>query len=132
MSNDKEVDMTYDEFLRNVKEQAELADRSEAETTAVTVLQAVCDRLTGDEAEDLLAQLPKPLQEAVSLTHERPATMTANQFVERVARDLQIPADDAEKRIRTVFGVLEEAVTPGEFHDVLAQLPSGYFELLQA
>jgi uncharacterized protein (DUF2267 family) len=34
--------------------------------------------------------------------------------------------------VRAVFDVLQEAVTPGEFHDVLVQLPSGFAELVPA
>jgi uncharacterized protein (DUF2267 family) len=37
-----------------------------------------------------------------------------------------------QERIRAVFSVLKEAVTPGELHDVIVQLPSGYFEILAA
>jgi len=52
--------MKYEEFLQVVEERREL-EHEEAERTAVTVLQALCDPLTGDEAFDLLAQLPAPL-----------------------------------------------------------------------
>jgi uncharacterized protein (DUF2267 family) len=80
----------------------------------------------------LLAQLPEPLKSAVTVSDKSPVKLTAREFVERVADELGIPPEDAEDRIRAVFGVLRDAVTPGEFHDVLVQLPSGYFELLAA
>jgi uncharacterized protein (DUF2267 family) len=131
-SDAKEVRMKYEEFLREVKERTGITDRAEAKRTVVTVLQALCDRLTADEAEDLLAQLPEPLKQAVTVTGEAPVKMTAREFVGRVAEELQVPPEDAQQRIRAVFAVLRAAVTPGEFHDVLVQLPSGYFELLTA
>jgi uncharacterized protein (DUF2267 family) len=121
--------MKYDKFLREVRERAEIADREEAELTAVAVVQALCDRLTGDEAGDLLAQLPEPLKSSIMITPgaER---MTVNDFVEYVAGELGVEPDEARKRIRAVFSTIRDAVTPGEFHDVLVQLPSGYVELL--
>jgi uncharacterized protein (DUF2267 family) len=126
-----EVDMNYDKFLHEVRERSGVADRGEAERTGVIVLQVLCDRLTGDEAEDLLAQLPVPLRDVVTVT-KKPKKLTAAEFVDRVANDLEIPPEQAKERIRAVFSVLRDAVTPGELHDVLVQLPSGYLELLAA
>jgi uncharacterized protein (DUF2267 family) len=45
--------MQNDEFVEKVAERAGL-ERNEAERTSVAVLQALCDRLTGDDAHDLL------------------------------------------------------------------------------
>jgi uncharacterized protein (DUF2267 family) len=118
----------YDKFLREVRDRAGI-DREEAERTTVTVLQVLAERLTGEEAEDLLAQLPEPLKSTIVVSE--PATrMPANDFVERVASELQISPEEARERISAVFSVLRDAVTPGEFHDVLVQLESGYMELL--
>ena len=105
--------------------------REQAERTAVAVLQALADRLTGDEADDLLAQLPEPLKRSVAVTPQ-PEQMTANAFVERVADELGLSPEEARERVRGVLDTIREAVTPGEFHDVLVQLPSGCAELLPA
>jgi uncharacterized protein (DUF2267 family) len=123
--------MKYDEFLKAIEQETGIEDRQEAERTAVTVLQALCDRLTGEEANDLLSQLPEPLKHAVAVSPS-PVKMTVSEFVERIARDLQITADEARDRARAVFAVIQRAVTPGEFHDVVVQLPSGYAELVFA
>ena len=56
--------------------------------------------------------------------------MTADEFVARVADDLELSPEEARSRIRAVFGTLREAVTLGEFDDVLAQLDSEYADLL--
>jgi uncharacterized protein (DUF2267 family) len=47
--------------------------------------------------------------------------MTPQEFIQRVSRELQVPDDVARERIRAVFAVLRQAVTRGEFEDVLAQ-----------
>ena len=121
--------MKSDEFVKKVKERADIADRDEAERTTIAVVQALSDRLTGDEADDLLAQLPYQLKTRVIVS---PAAQpySAEEFVDRVARDLELPPDEARERIRAVFGTLREAVTWGEFDDVLSQLDPEYADLL--
>ena len=93
------------------------------------MLQNLCDRLTGDEADDLLAQLPYQLKTAV-IVSPAAQSVSADEFVERVARDLELAPEEARDRIRAVFGTIREAVTPGEFDDVLAQLDPEYADLI--
>lgn len=95
----------------------------------MTVLQELCDRITGDEAWDLLAQLPAQLKEAVIIS---PAALplTAEEFVARVARELEVTPEEARTRVRAFFGTLREAVSWGELDDVLAQLDPEYADLL--
>jgi uncharacterized protein (DUF2267 family) len=121
--------MKFDEFIRKVGERAGVPDRFEAEKTSVVVLQALCDRLTGKEASDLLSQLPAMFKELVVVS---PAALpiSSDDFVNRVAEELSIAPDDARPRIRAVFATLREAVTPGEFRDVLEQLDPEYADLL--
>lgn len=121
--------MKYGDFVDRVAERAGLSDRAEAERTVVAVLQELCDRITGDEAWDLLAQLPAQLKEAVIIS---PAAvpLTADEFVERVARELELSPEEAPNRVRAVFGTLREAVSWGELEDVLAQLDPEYADLL--
>jgi uncharacterized protein (DUF2267 family) len=40
------------------------------------------------------------------------------------------PCEDARDRVRAVFGAIREAITIGEFRDVLEQLDPGYADLL--
>jgi uncharacterized protein (DUF2267 family) len=121
--------MKYDEFLRAVEDRTGVADEEEAEQTAVVVLQTLSERLAGGEPKDLLSQLPAELKQKVKPVPEA-IPMTAEEFVERVARELQLPPDEAQDRIRGVFGALREAVTAGEFEDVLSQLDRDYAALV--
>jgi uncharacterized protein (DUF2267 family) len=123
--------MKYDKLIREVRERAGIADRAEAEQTTNVVVQALADRLTGEEAKDLLSQLPEPLKETVLVT-DQVVPMTVSEFVDTVTDELEVSPEEAERRIRAVFDVLQEAITPGEFHDVMVQLPSGYAELVPA
>lgn len=120
--------MQYDQFVERVAEKAGI-DREEAERASVVVLQELCDRLTGDEAYDLLAQLPAKLKTAVVIT-QAVIPLTADEFVERVARDLQLEPEEARKRVKAVVSTLREAVSWGEFQDVLEQLDPEYADFL--
>jgi uncharacterized protein (DUF2267 family) len=119
--------MNYDQMVARLSKETGMG-REEAEETLLFVLQALADRLTGDEAEDLISQLPAELKITITPTPEAEA-MSSTGFVELVAGELGVDEDEARRRINAVFHVLKDAVTPGEYHDVLVQLPSGIAEL---
>jgi uncharacterized protein (DUF2267 family) len=121
--------MKHDEFVTAVEERAAVGSPEEAERTAVVVLQALVDRLPGGEAFDLLAQLPARLKTAVTVT-QAPMRMTGEEFVDRIANELGLLEEEARERVRAVFTTIREAVTHGEFRDVLAQLDPEYADLL--
>jgi uncharacterized protein (DUF2267 family) len=120
--------MQYEEFLEKVEQRAGLP-REEAERTAVTVVQALCDRLTGDEAFDLLAQLPARLKKQVTITRA-PLPLTRDEFVAWVAEKLGVEPGEARNRVRAVFSTIREAISLGEFRDILEQLDPDYADLL--
>jgi uncharacterized protein (DUF2267 family) len=120
--------VTYDAFIRSIRERGGLDER-DAECAAIEVLQELIDRLTGEEARDLLSQLPGELQRAV-IVSPNPIPIRHDEFVDRVAQELEISPDEARPRIRAVFATLREAVSWGEFQDVLEQLDPEYADLL--
>jgi uncharacterized protein (DUF2267 family) len=119
----------FTDFIRRVGERAGIADRFEAEKTSAVVLQALCDRLSGKEANDLLAQLPAMFKELVVVSPSA-QPIPVDEFVRRVADDLEVDRDEARKRIRAVFATLREAVTRGELRDVFEELDPEYADLL--
>jgi uncharacterized protein (DUF2267 family) len=118
----------YEEFVERVAERADL-DLDEGERTSIAVLQELCDRITGDEAYDLLSQLPAKLKTAIIVASSA-IPLPAEEFVARVARALEVDEDVARTRIRAVFSTLREAVTWGELEDVMAQLEPEYADFL--
>src|SRR5437879_37526 len=121
--------MQYDEFVRNVEQRAHVDGPEEAELTAFVVLDALGARLSGGEADDLYAQLPDPLktQLLTRVRADKPArSMTADQYLARVAEDLGVDTEEAARRVRGVFDVVRKVVSPDEFDDVLSQLDSSY------
>jgi uncharacterized protein (DUF2267 family) len=119
----------YADFIRKVGERADIRDHFEAEKTSAVVLQALCDRLSGKEAHDLLAQLPAMFKELVVVSASA-QPIPGEEFVRRVADELQVEREEARKRIRAVFATLREAVTSGELRDVLEELDPEYANLL--
>jgi uncharacterized protein (DUF2267 family) len=121
--------MNYDEIVERVQERAGIADRSEAEGTTIEVLQELCDRLSGEEARDLLAQLPGELQHAV-IVSPSPLPISRDEFVANIARELGISEDESLRRVRSVVSTLREAVSWGEFQDVLEELDPQYADFV--
>jgi uncharacterized protein (DUF2267 family) len=121
--------MKYDEIVERVQERAGIADRSEAEGTVIEVIQELCDRLSGKEAGDLLAQLPGELQRAV-IVSPSPLPVEHDAFIANIARELAVSEDEGRKRIRAVVSTLREAVSWGEFQDVLEELDPQYADFV--
>jgi len=120
--------MQYEEIVASVQEQSGV-EEGEAERTVHSVLQALVDRIDGKEGRDLLAQLPYELKQAITIT-EAQMPMTRDEFVARVARELQVNPEEARARARAVFATLRRAVTWGELEDVILELDPEYADLL--
>jgi uncharacterized protein (DUF2267 family) len=119
----------YDRMVKAVEERAGLGDWAESERTLRVVVQALSDRLLGGESDDLLAQLPEPLKSEITVT-PLADPMNPQEFVDRVARDLGLPEEEARDRVRAVFSTLHEAVTEGEWEEVVGQLDRTYADLI--
>jgi uncharacterized protein (DUF2267 family) len=91
------------------------------------VFHALRDRLTPEEADQVVAQLPSGLKEVWHAGEDpdrRPLKMDRQQFYERVRAEAGV-ASGREARWLTVavFAALQQQLSPGEAADVLAQLP---------
>jgi uncharacterized protein (DUF2267 family) len=120
--------MKYEEFISRVAQNAELSEEDAARLTRAT-LATLAERITGGEAQDLAAQLPAPLKTALISAHENAEALSFEEFVERTAERAGTDPDVAEVAIDAVFATLRDAVTPGEFDDVLSQLPADFNRL---
>jgi uncharacterized protein (DUF2267 family) len=125
---------TYKAFLRNLMVIGSF-NEEEAERAAVSVLCVLEQRLFGEEAAHLEAQLPGKLQELL-LRCERHVGKPASKFgregfLQMVSEDLGVDSFEAEKKIRAVFTAVREQVSEGEIEDVIGQLPVDLRELWQ-
>jgi uncharacterized protein (DUF2267 family) len=114
--------MEYNEFLQRVSEREDLPrDRVEALVSAS--LETLAERISGGEARDLAAQLPTPLKPPLEQSDEPAEAFDADEFVERVADRAELDEDTAREGTHVVLETLREAVSKGEFDEVLSQLP---------
>ncbi len=123
--------MNARDFVHHVRDACGVDDAT-AERTTRSVLAALSDRLTPDEAHKLAAQLPEPLKGIVQRPKsQRVQKMDREIFVSRICNDLGIDVREAVKRIRGVYAILEAAVSAGETRHVMAQLPEGLREVMK-
>jgi len=123
--------MQYDEFVGRVQNRTQMASTEEAVRAIRATLQTLSERLAGDEADDLAAQLPQEI--GVFLHREDGGErFSLDEFLRRVADREKVDPPDAAYHARVVIELLGEAVTPGEINDVRAQLPDEYDPLFEA
>ena len=120
--------MKYDEFIARVAENVGVSS-AEAEKLTSAALETLAERITGGEARDLAAQLPMPLQDALLPASEEAEGFSFKEFVRRTAERAGMDASVAEIAVDAVLVTLRDAVTPGEFDDVLSQLPQDFKRL---
>lgn len=120
--------MRYDEFLAKVREHGEYADQAEADRTTRIVLGLLGQRLVDGERQDLAAQLPGELQDAV-LTAAPQEAFGVEEFLRRLAHQLSATEETARWDASAVLTTLAEAVSGGELNQILTQLPAGYAPL---
>ncbi len=129
--------MEYNEFVKRVQDQAELAAPDEAGTAIKAVLGTLGEMLSPMERRHLAAQLPKSMKDFVTAWMEhppkekgRPHRFGLEEFYQRVAARSEVRYPTAVKRSQAVMKVLREAVAPGELADIFRELPQEYEELL--
>jgi uncharacterized protein (DUF2267 family) len=123
--------MTFDEFVGQVHNQIEASDTGEALSAIRATLQTLAERLHGEEAEHVAAQLPDEIGAYMRLTKKNDI-FDLEEFFERVRKREGVDIRDAAYHARVVVSVLSEALTPGELDDVRGQLPSDYNPLFEA
>ncbi|HTF47623.1 MAG TPA: DUF2267 domain-containing protein [Pseudonocardia sp.] len=123
--------MKYEEFITNVAERVGMAPEK-TEKVVAAVFRTLGERLSGGEAEDLRAQLPKQLQAHLVSPEENAQGFGIEEFARRVAQRAGVDEAEAGAGAIAVLDTLRDAVSPGEFDDVLAQLGREFAALADA
>ncbi|MBV8887086.1 MAG: DUF2267 domain-containing protein [Chroococcidiopsidaceae cyanobacterium CP_BM_RX_35] len=122
--------MKQNEFIQQVQDAAQLSSREEAETAIRATLETLKESIVGNEASQLAAQLPSEIgQYLLGREGENGEYFPLIDFYQRVSEKAGVEPTTAAILVRAVFSVLQEAVTPGEFADVRANLSQDYLEL---
>jgi uncharacterized protein (DUF2267 family) len=122
--------MKHGEFIKHVHERAGVP-KDLAETLTRVTLETLADRLAGGEPHDLASQLPQELQDYVRPREKTGDRFGVEEFVNRVAGAAKVDGETARKGVRAVLITVREAVTPGEWDDVMAQLPAEYSQIAE-
>ena len=120
--------MDYEAFEKAVSGRAGMP-RDRARVLIQAVLQTLAERLTGGEADDLAAQLPKPAKEWLTRGGGPAESFGVDEFIRKVSEHARVRPEEAREATRAVFATLREAVSGGEFKDVMSQLPDEFSEL---
>ncbi|WFE66333.1 DUF2267 domain-containing protein [Micromonospora sp. WMMD714] len=124
--------MDYDTFVDQVARRTRTGPER-AVALAHATLATLAERLTGGDVLDLATQLPAPLRLALrpGPGSEAAERFGAAEFVARVAGrgDLTEPA--AREAVRAVLATVREAVSGGEFDDLVTRLPRDYRDLVE-
>jgi uncharacterized protein (DUF2267 family) len=120
-------------FWRRVAQRAGL-DRERAEWATDAVLEALADRISGGEVDDLEEQVPRelhpPLERGKAQSHGAARRLALDEFVRGIAEREGVTPGEAFEHARAVFATLRETLTDKEFSDFVAQLPADYAALL--
>ncbi|MBF2015774.1 MAG: DUF2267 domain-containing protein [Rivularia sp. T60_A2020_040] len=122
--------MKYDEFIKHVQSVAQVDSREQTERVTRATLETIKERIVGDEAKDLAAQLPEEIAQYLrGREGENGQHFKLQEFIERVSKKADVKSTDAIMQVRAVFTVLQNAVSPGEFADFKHNFSDDYAEL---
>ncbi|GAB3146527.1 hypothetical protein GCM10027290_28450 [Micromonospora sonneratiae] len=121
--------MNYDTFIDLVAQRARVPSEQAVDLTRAT-LETLADRLTSGEVLDLAVQLPKPLQTTLRKRGEARESFGVEEFTRRVGVGAGVDEATAGTGLQAVFTTLREAVSGGEFDEVMTQLPGEYRDLV--
>jgi uncharacterized protein (DUF2267 family) len=118
--------MKYPQFIKLVSERGRAIPRDEADAITRATLETLGERLTAGEARDLAAQLPPELQDRLTSASEEAEPFDLDEFIRRVRTRAQVAEAEARDGVYAVIQTLQDAVSFGEFDDVLQQLPNEF------
>jgi uncharacterized protein (DUF2267 family) len=121
------------EWLKELRDNGDLADESAAYSVLRAVLHQLRDRLTVQEAVDLGAQLPLIVRgvyyEGWRPGHTPEKVRSKQEFLDGVKAKLRPNTIPSEPAVRDVLALLAHHCDLGEIGDVIAQLPAEIKEL---
>lgn len=125
------ADAAYARLVRAVERHSGIRADDRAERALLTVLGALCRRVTSDEARHLVAQLPSklhPLLDPYLVGPDRGVTTAA--IKEQLVGQLGVDVHLAALILTAVCEAIAESVSAGEIEELRGQLPLGMKDLL--
>ncbi|MDG4839057.1 DUF2267 domain-containing protein [Micromonospora sp. WMMD967] len=120
--------MEYEQMIATVRQRAGLGE-NEAVRSVQAVLSVLGERLAGQEADNLAAQLPERLNGSVT-RNPQGRRWDVGDFLKHVGDREQVQnADQVREHAQAVLRTVAEALNDDERNDLLAQLPGGITDL---
>lgn len=114
-------------WIKEIMEALGWENRHRAYAALRAVLMVLRDNLTVEENANFSAQLPMVIRglyyDRWQPTHVPARIRNRDEFLARVADELNDPAIDSENIVRVVFGVVKENVSEGEIDDIRGMMP---------
>jgi uncharacterized protein (DUF2267 family) len=118
------AEATYGRLLNQLRANANLDTAEQAEIALEVVLESVVRRLTPDEADDLIAQLPTLLQPTLHAVPPGPDKLVTRETIEReLVRRLDVEPPRAAQLLTAVGATIAQSVSAGQIKHVRGQLP---------
>lgn len=117
------AEATYARMVQAVAKRTGL-DRDRSERAALIATCMLCRRLTPDEAQHFIAQLPSMLQTQLDQCLGGPDRSVTTQAIEdELSRSLGVAAASASDIARGVFTAISGKISPDQIEEVRGQLP---------
>lgn len=118
------LESTRRRFLNHLRAEAGLDSVEQAETVCLAVLLPLLQRLTPEEAMDLIAQLPlKIAEELRDLPPGPDKDITLDTMTAALVTEVGVSQARAEELVAAVARTLDENVSAGQMDDIRRQLP---------
>ena len=122
--------MKYDEFVGQVRSRANLETGEQARKAIQATLESLGERLAGNEANQLAAQLPQELTGYLqTIDANESESFSLEEFFRRVSLREGVAEPEASLHARVIIALISESVSMGEVQDIRAQLPADFAQL---
>jgi uncharacterized protein (DUF2267 family) len=119
------AEATYGRMINQLRADAALETAEQAEIALEVVLESIVRRLTPDEADDLIAQLPSLLQPMLRAAPPGPDKLVTRETIEEdLARRLDVEPSRAAQLVATIGATVARSVSAGQVKKVQGQLPA--------
>lgn len=120
------AEATLTRLLNQVRAEAGLENLDQARTALEVVLVSLVRRLTPEEGDHLIAQLPSLLQPSLRALSPGPdKSITRDSIEAELVARLDVDPARAVLLLAAVAGTIAQSVSPGQAEDVRSQLPEG-------